>query len=262
MSESVNYRVVVYLCNGSPDVASERVVTFAEVEQYTEIDAFNTMFNYLIDNRKNYGNPITTGKHAFEVSILSGDFTIYMDCVNQTEWNNLRARRNSGEIVPDNNLIRKCEKQAEENCITTVIVGHLWDDNPNDGKADFTKFDFAFLLQYNIGQIFTSIYDIPYQLELSTEYLECDPKSIQRDNGAILEYSLSNKYERWSFQVIQGRVEGLDADGKLGTFYGYVPLERARTIVRECVAEKNQRRKENHKTEAYKNSLKNQKEEI
>ncbi len=256
MSESVNYRVVVYLRKASSDGAQEVVVTFAEVEQYSELEAFNTMFNYLVENRNNYGNPITTGNHAFEVSLLSGDFTICMDCVDQTQWDSLRARRNAGEIVPDNQLIRKCEKAAEENCITTVIVGHLWDDDPNNGKPDFTHFDFAFLLQYNIGHIFTSIYDIPFQLELSTEFLESDPATMRRDNGAILEYTLSNKYERWTFQVIQGRVEGLDADGKLGKFYGYVPLSRARNIVAECVTEKNLRRKENHKTEAYKNSLK------
>lgn len=226
---------------------SEIFVALYSLQHYTKRDALQSVFETISKNKENYFKPIFSRCHDMMVAIKTGAFTVCLDLLNKTDWNRYLEELNSGLRTMDTELI-KTRESLEEQHTTTLIVSHMWDDDPNNGVQDFTSFDFVFMIDLGIGAEFTSVYNLPLVIGLDVQFLRYDSSFTIRDiqSSSLSRVSFYNKYERWIFQIEREYIDKIDSDANIETDYGYVTLTEANRIVNACIAEKDVRRDENH----------------
>ena len=254
MNHIKNFYIVVWVMDGTEEAPGNSPLAFcwlAVIPHYTKREAFTTLFNTLAKNLDYYAKPKVNRDHDFMVAVKTGTYTVCMDLLKEAEYQEYAKKIETGELVPNDLLIREKEI-AESNKTTTLVVGHSWDDDPNNGVPDFTEFDCVFMVDLGVGKRVTAIYSVPEMLGLDLQYLRYDAGLTERvkgDDGTeeLQSFSFSNKYERWQFQIAKYRINDLASDNAIRNNHGYVTLPEACKIVAQCVQEKEARREANHR---------------
>lgn len=255
MNHLKTFYIVVWLMDGTEnaDIVPELTLChLCEVEDFTKREAFKRVLNAVVKHVEWYEKPKYNRSHDCLVVVKTGSYTICMDLLKKDVFLDYQKQNEQGDLIGQPELILQREI-AEGQKTTTVIVGHSWDDDPNNGMPDFTEFDCVFLLDLGLGRRITSISTLPDLLGLNLQYLRYDYNLVERVPCAehevpeLRSFSFSNKYERWQFQIVKSRIDNLTSDNSIHNNYGYVSEEEAQKIVAQCVQEKEARREANHR---------------